>query len=67
MTRHDEKGVKEWGNIKHWGKKNSGLHMVVTLKCLVEGKMTKYALIKKSKGHSHNGMGERTVFYNPDL
>lgn len=46
MTRHDEKGVKEWGNIKRWGKKNSGLHMVVTLKCLVEGKMTKYALIK---------------------
>lgn len=22
---------------------------------------------KKSRGHSHNGMGERTVFYNPDL
>lgn len=49
MTRHDEKGVKEWGNIKHWEKKNSGLHMVVTLKCLVEGKMTKYALIKNLK------------------
>lgn len=47
MTRHNEKGWKNEVllNIR----KNSGLHMVVTLKMFRLGKMIKYALIKNLK------------------
>lgn len=63
MTRHNEKGWKNEVilNIR----KNSGLHMVVTFKMFRLGKNDQVCTDKKSKGHSHNGMGERTVFLQP--
>lgn len=67
MTRHDEKGVKEWGNIKHWGKKKLRPPHGCNFKMSRWRKNDQVCTDKKSKGHSHNGMGERTVFYNPDL
>lgn len=53
--------MKEWGNIKHSKKLRPPYGC--NFKNVSFRKNDQVCTDKKSKGHSHNGMGERTVFF----
>lgn len=55
--------MKEWGNIKHSKKLRPPYGC--NFKNVSFRKNDQVCTDKKSKGHSHNGMGERTVFLQP--